>query len=93
MRPPPSPHVAMYKVEVLVDAVIRGIRPTPLQGINGFVVAMRWARKGHNSVGDFGTYSVETLVHKTECILHHSLLNRALSTCRCFHALWRYYPL
>ena len=35
-----------------------------------------------HSVGDFETCSVETLVHRTECILHHSLLNRALSRWR-----------
>ena len=29
-------------------------------------------------------------MHKTECILHHSLLNRALSYCRYFHILWQH---
>ena len=51
--------------------------------------------KGQNkhSVGDFGTCSVGTVVHKTECILHHSLLNRPLSTRRWFHVLWRHCTL
>ena len=36
------------------------------------------------------TPSAKTLVHKTELILHHSMLNTALSTWRDPHVLWRH---
>ena len=38
-------------------------------------------QRGQNthSVGDFGTCSAPTLVHKTEFVLHRSKLNTALS--------------